>query len=220
MTTKTINILLADDHKIMREGLASLIRKETGMAVVGEAEDGLQAVQLAHELFPDVIIMDINMPGLDGTEATRRIHNQNPEIKILVLSMYSNKRFLVEMLRAGASGYLLKEQAFTELINAIHSVLDDHVFLCSKMSDIVVQDFSDRITKGDKPNLPALNSNESEVLRHIAEGKTSKEIALLLNKSSKTIDAYRRQIMNKLKIDNLADLIKFAIREGLVSLED
>ena len=220
MSEDTIRILIADDHKIMREGLVSLIRKQPGMEVVGEAEDGRQAVRLAEELAPDVIIMDVSMPGMDGIEATRTILQKNPRIKIVVLSMYSNKRFLVEMLRAGALAYLLKEHAFKELILAIQSVLDNRIYLCAKMTAIVVEDFSERVVKGERPASPVLSDRESQVLKLLAEGQSSKEIALHLKKSSKTIDAYRRQIMTKLGTDNLAELVKFALREGLISLDE
>ncbi|MBN1766068.1 MAG: response regulator transcription factor [Sedimentisphaerales bacterium] len=216
----SVKILIADDHKIMREGLSSLIRKQSDMEVIGEAQDGQQAVDLTGALAPDVVIMDISMPGLDGIEATRRIKKNNPDIKIVVLSMYSNKRFLIDILQAGASSYLLKEQAFKELILAIHAVLNGELYLCSKMTSIVVQDFNERVVKAKKSALALLNEKEAEVLRLLAEGLSSKEIALQMKKSPKTIDAYRRQIMSKINVDNLADLVKYAIREGLISLDN
>jgi len=215
----SIKILIVDNHEIMREGLCSLIGKEDDMSVVGEASNGREAAEKARELVPDVIIMDINMPIMDGIEATRLIHKQNPKIKIVILSMYSNKHFLVKVWRVGATGYLLKEHAFQELITAIHAVMDNQTYLCAQMTSIVVNDFHDRVVKSEKSISPILNEKECEVLRLVAEGNSTKNIAVQLHKSSKTIDAYRRQIMNKLGTNNIAELVKFALREGLISIE-
>ncbi len=217
MSTK---ILIVDDHEIMREGLRSLIEKEPDMEVAGEASNGAEAVQLSRTLLPDVVIMDVNMPDMDGIEATCNICKQNPKIKIVVLSMYSNKQFLVDMLRAGASAYLLKEQAFKELIAAIHAVLKNEMYLCAKITALVVEDFKTRVTKSEESISPILNKKEFSVLQLLAEGKSSKQIALRLNKSPKTVDAYRRQIMQKLGTNRLADLIKYALQEGLISLKE
>ncbi len=217
MSTK---ILIVDDHEIMREGLRSLIEKEPDMEVAGEASNGAEAVQLSRTLLPDVVIMDVNMPDMDGIEATCNICKQNPKIKVVVLSMYSNKQFLVDMLRAGASAYLLKEQAFKELIAAIHAVLKNEMYLCAKITALVVEDFKTRVTKSEESISPILNKKEFSVLQLLAEGKSSKQIALRLNKSPKTVDAYRRQIMQKLGTNRLADLIKYALQEGLISLKE
>ena len=215
----TIKILIADDHEIMREGLSSLIAKQSDMEVVGQAPGGREAVKMARQLNPDVIIMDINMPGMDGIEATQSIHQHNPGAKIVILSMYSNKHFLIKGMKAGAQAYLLKEQAFQELIAAIHAVLNENTYLCSKMTSVVVDDFFYRVVRDEKTAVPTLSEKESDILCLLAEGKSSKEIASLLRKSSKTVDAYRRQIMNKLGTNNLVDLVKFALREGLISME-
>jgi len=217
MSTK---ILIVDDHEIMREGLRSLIDKEPDMEVAGEASNGAEAVQMSKELVPDVVIMDVNMPDMDGIEATGNICKQNPEIKVVVLSMYSNKQFLVDMIRAGASAYLLKEQAFKELIAAIHTVLKNEMYLCAKITSLVVEDFKTRVIESEESTSPILNKKEFKVLQLLAEGKSSKQIALSLNKSPKTIDAYRRQIMQKLGTNRLADLIKYALQEGLISLKE
>lgn len=219
-TNVNTKILIADDHEIMREGLCSLIDKENDMEVIGEASNGAEAVQMSRKLLPDVVIMDVSMPDMDGIEATYNICKQNPKIKIVVLSMYSNKQFLVDMLRAGASAYLLKEQAFKELITAIHAVLRNETYLCSRITSLVIEDFKTRVTKSEESTSPILNKKEFDVLRLLAEGRSSKQIALRLDKSPKTIDAYRRQIMQKLGTNRLADLIKYALQEGLISLKE
>jgi len=216
----TLKILIADDHEIMREGLSSLIAKQTDMKVVGEAANGDQAIQLARELVPDIVIMDITMPGTDGIVATRKILKANSKIKIVVLSMYSNKHFLIKVLRAGAKAYLTKEKAFKELIEAIYAVREDRTYLCDKMVQVVVDDFKDRVVKTKYTSAPVLNEKECEILRLLAEGLSTKEIGRQMRKSSKTIDAYRREIMNKLGTNSLAELVKFALREGVITLKE
>jgi len=214
----TLRIVLADDHEIMRQGLRVLLEKHSDMEVVGEANDGLKAIELAKELDPDVVVMDVNMPGVDGADATRRIVSEQPDIRIVALSMHSKKGFIIEMLKAGASGYVLKENAFSELVNAITTVMGNEIYLSSKITRIVVDDYvQDRLGGDSSKNM--LTDRESEVLKLVGDGKSSKEIALQLDLSVKTIDACRRRIMNKLDIDSVAELVKYAIREGLTSLE-
>ena len=215
----TVRILLVDDHKMVREGLSSLLRSEPDMEIVGEADEGATATRLARELKPDVIIMDVNMPGMDGIDATRRILMDIPEVKLIALSMYAKKAFITEMLRAGASGYILKEQAFDELVRAIKMVISDETYLSSKVAGIVVDDYVQNRDGRSGSSAVVLTQREREVLRLLAEGKPSKEIALLLDISTKTIDACRRRIMQKLNIQSLAELIKYAIREGLTTID-
>ena len=214
----TLRVLLVDDHEIMRQGLRLLLEKNSDMEVVGEANDGLKAIELTKELEPDVVVMDVNMPGVDGADATRRIVNDQPDTRIVALSMHSKKGFIIEMLKAGASGYVLKENAFSELVNAITTVMCNEIYLSSKITRIVVDDYvQDRVGGDSSKNM--LTDRESEVLKLVGDGKSSKGIALQLDLSVKTIDACRRRIMTKLDIDSVAELVKYAIREGLTSLE-
>ncbi len=214
----TIGIVLADDHQIFRQGIRHLFDQQGGMQVLAEAADGRAAVQLARELAPDVVVMDISMPGLNGIDATRRIIAENPEVKVVVLSMHAERRFALEMLKAGATGYLLKDCAFEELIRAIHAVLKGQTYLCSEMTELVLRDYL-HLSEAAKSLQPCpLTLREREVLQLVAEGKNTKEIANLLNVSVKTIETHRSQIMKKLNLHSLAELTKYAIREGLTCL--
>lgn len=213
-----IRILLADDHKIMREGLRSMIEKQLDLEVVAEAEDGRTAVKLARELVPDLVVMDIAMPDLNGIEATRQIIAANPHIQVLALSMHSDKRFVVEALRAGVSGYLLKNCAFDELVLAIRKVMADQVYLGPKIADTMLRDYIRHLFQTDSTPFMDLTPREREVLQLLSEGKSTKEIAACLEVSAKTIETYRQQIMNKLNIRSIAELTKYAIREGITSL--
>lgn len=210
-------IILADDHKLMREGLKYLLEKQSDMDVVAEADNGRQALELTLEHQPDLVIMDVNMPELDGIEAAREILHKLPEIKILCLSMYSNRRFIEDMLKVGASGYLLKECAFKELIDAIHTVCRGETYLSPKIAGIFVERYVGQGSAKSSDNV--LSEREREVLRLLAEGKSTKEIALNIHMSGKTVDACRRQMMNKLNVHSVAELVKYAIREGFTSLE-
>ena len=214
----SVKIILADDHQLMREGLRTLIEKELGMEVVGEAGDGQAVVQLARETLPDIIIMDVGMPGLDGIDATRQITSEFPSVKVIALSMHSNKLFVMDMFEAGGSGYLLKECAFAELATAIDAVRVNEVYISPKVAGIVLDGHMKRPSV--EPNSTVvLTEKECEVLQLLATGKSTKQIALQFEKSVQTIDAHRRRIMDKLGVDNLAELVKYAIREGLTTLE-
>jgi len=215
----SIRILLADDHGIVREGLRSLLEKEPDIKVVGEAEDGRKALGLVSELLPDVVIMDISMPGLNGADATRRIVHQFPTVKVIALSMHSNRIFVVDMLKAGASGYVLKECLFDELVEAIRIVAAGDKYLSPKVAGVVVSDYVKRLSGGAESPLETLTGREREVLQLIGEGKNTKQIALELHVSSKTIEANRRKIMEKLDAHSIAELVKMAIVGGLASLE-
>ena len=212
-------ILLADDHKIIRDGLRSLLGKEEDMVVVAEAENGRKALQLTRKLGPDVIIMDVSMPDLNGIDAARQIIGEQPGIQIVALSMHSEKQFVEGMLKAGVSGYLLKDTAFEELIKAIRVVCAGKKYLSPDVTDIVLHEFiSPTVTTDDQP-ATALTIREREVLQLIAEGRTTREIASKLNISVKTVETHRKNIMDKLGLHTVAELTKYAVREGITSLD-
>ena len=215
-----IKILVVDDHGILREGLRLLIGQQEDMEMIAEAADGREAVELVRKLKPDLVLMDISMPGLNGIEATRQITKENPSTKVLALSAYSDKRFVTDSLKAGASGYILKDSLTDELVRAIYAVMADERYLCPKAAAIVVDDYIHAgKTESDEPLLDRLTGKERELLQLLVENKSSKEAARLLHVSVKTVDARRRDLMNKLGISGIAELTKFAIREGLTSLE-
>jgi two-component system response regulator NreC len=213
-----IRIVVADDHKIMREGLKALIDKQPDMEVVAEAQDGLTATKLARKLLPHVIIMDIGMPEMNGIDATREIMAENKDVKIIALSMHSDRRFVLEMLKAGASGYLLKDSAFEELVSAVHTVMTGQSYLSPRITDIVVKEYLHNLPRNESTVFTILTQREREVLQHLAEGKSTKQIASTLNLSVKTVETHRQQIMDKLQIRSVAELTKYAIREGITSL--
>jgi two-component system response regulator NreC len=215
----SIKILLADDHRITRQGLRSLLEKEPDMEVVAEAEEGRITVRLARELLPDVVVMDVSMPDLNGTEATRQIRAALPSVKVIALSMHSDNLFVSEMLKSGASGYLLKDCAFEELARAIHAVVEGKTYLSPSISGVVVDDYLHHLTKTESPSSKVLTDREREVLQLMAEGNSTKQIALKLHISVKTVETHRRQIMSKLNIYTIAELTKYAIRHGLTFLE-
>ncbi len=211
-------ILLADDHVMVRQGLRSLIEKEHDMEVVGEVDNGRAALELVAELVPDVIIMDISMPNLNGINATSRIVQEFPGIKVIALSMHSSERFVTGMLNAGASGYILKDCLFDELAKAIRTVISGNIYLSSQITGVVVGEYVRHVSRTTGSQLKLLSDREHEVLQLISEGMSIKQIAFKLHLSSKTVEANRRQIMVKLDIHSVAELTKFAVREGLTSL--
>jgi DNA-binding NarL/FixJ family response regulator len=214
-----IGIVLVDDHKIFREGVRNLLEHQDSIQVIGEADDGRQAIELVRKLSPQVVIMDVTMPNLNGVDATLRILEENQKVKVIALSMHSHQHLVKEMLKAGASGYLLKECAFEELVRAIHMVFDENrIYLSPEITQLMLEDYLHPHRKQNTPDSSLLTSKEKEILKLVAEGQTSEKIALNLDMSRRTVEKYRGRIMNKLKIDNLAELVKFAIREGLVNL--
>lgn len=212
-------VLLVDDHQILRDGLRALLEGQMGHTIVGEADNGKTAVQLARALKPDVVIMDISMPDMTGIEAAKRILHDTPDVKIIALSMYNDKRFVVDMFRAGASGYLLKDCAFEELEEAIILVTTDGKYISPSITDVVLDDYLQKITNQTGASAAELSERERMVLVRMAEGHSTKQIAADLNVSTKTVDTYRQHIMDKLNVRTLADLIKYAIRKGLTSLD-
>ena len=212
-------ILLVDDHAMIRQGLSSLLEKQPDIEVVGGVEDGRQAVDTARQLAPDLVIMDISMPNLNGIDATRKIAEEISGVKIIALSIHSSRRFVAEMLKAGASGYILKDCLFDELMEAIKTVLRGEIYLSPKITGVVIDDYVQRLSKQYQPDGLILSDREREVLQLLAEGKSTKQIALQIHVSAKTIESNRRNIMDKLKINSVAELTKYAVREGITPLE-
>jgi len=215
----SVRIILADDHKIMREGLRALLAKQKEIDVIAEADSGRGVIELCSQLHPDVVVIDISMPDLNGIDAARQITRQAPDIKVIALSMHSDKKYVKEMLAAGASGYLLKDAAFEELGMAIATVLKNKTYLSPQITDTVVKDYVNENVPQNSIASTALSAREREVLQLIAEGKSTREIAAKLYVSVKTIETHRKQIMAKLGLNSIAEITKYAIREGLTSVE-
>ena len=213
-----VKILLVDDHEMVRAGLRSLLQRETGFTVVGEARDGRTAVKMVHDLSPDVVVMDLLLPDLNGIEAARQTIAARPSVKVIGLSGNSDERSVLEMLRAGACGYVVKDAAFEELAGAIRTVMNDKVFLSPAMSRLIGDDLSPGGTRLKESVFSTLSPREREVLQLIAEGKATKQVAAHLSVSVKTAETHRRNLMEKLNVDNVAELTKYAIREGLTGL--
>lgn len=213
-----IRVVMVDDHKLIREGLRALLEKEPGMEVIAEAENGRTAVDLAVKFKPNIVIMDASMSDLNGIEATKQIISAVPQVKVLALSMYSDRRFVMGMLSSGASGYILKDCAFEELIDAIQRVMSGQIYLSPSITTIVIKDYVGRLAAPEEDDANVLTTREREVLQLLSEGKTTKQIASLLYVSTKTVETYRQQIMKKLNIHSVAELTKYAIREGLTAL--
>ncbi len=215
----SIRILVADDHRMLREGLRSMLSGVEGFRVVGDAHNGLETTRLVDELQPDVILVDVEMPGLNGIEATRKILAADPTARVIGVSMHCESHYVSEMLRAGAAGYVLKQGAFDELVQAVRIVANGNVYLSPGVASLVVDDHVRQLD--NRPATDAfsrLTPREREVLQMLAEGKSSKQIGLALAVSSKTIDTYRQQLMRKLQLHSIAELTKFAIREGITAL--
>lgn len=210
----TTRILLVDDHQMLRDGLRAIVDLNEEFEVVGEASDGRGAIDLTDALDPDVVVMDVVMPGMNGIEATNRIVSEHPETRVVALSIYSDKRYVAKMLEAGATGYVLKAAAHGLLLEAIRTVMRGEIFLSPEVSSVARE-------LGESPSsaLRVLGSREREVLQLVAEGRTSLEIAALLHIAPKTVETHRQNIMRKLDIHRLADLVKYAVREGLTSLD-
>jgi DNA-binding NarL/FixJ family response regulator len=207
-----IHILLADDHAVVRQGFKMILAAQPDMEIVGEAGNGREALDLAGQLQPDVIVMDVAMPELNGIEATRRVADVSPRSRVLALSMHKDSVYVREILRAGARGYLLKDSIASDLLAAVRAVARGEGYLSPGVSDAVLNDYRRHVTDP----IDLLTSREREVLQMIAEGKTNKEIATVLNLSVYTVDAHRGRIMEKLNVHSVTDLVRFAVRCGLV----
>jgi DNA-binding NarL/FixJ family response regulator len=217
-----IKVVLADDHRILREGLRTLLEKERDIKVVGEAGNGRSTLKLVRDLSPDVVIMDITMPDLNGIEATRQLVEAAPDTKVLALSIHAHRRYVEDMLRAGAIGYLSKDCALEELVEAVHAVAAGKAYLSPAVAGTLVRGYARGKQSSRSPRLSplvALTARQREVLQLLAEGKTTKQTASALFISTKTVDRHRQQIMQKLCAHSIAELTKYAIREGLTSVE-
>lgn len=213
-----ISIILADDHAIMRTGLRVILESQFDLNVVAEAENGREAVQLVDEHQPDLLIMDISMPGLNGMEATKQILESNDTVNIIALSVHSEKQFIVGMLRAGASAYLLKDCVKDELITAIRTVSRGEQYLSPGIAGFVLDDYRRILREDGQHVFSRLTPREREVLQLIAEGESTKQIAAALHISVKTVETHRQHIMNKLEIFNIPDLVKYAIQQGVIDI--
>lgn len=213
-------VLLVEDHVIVRQGIKALFSDEPDLEIVGEADDGRAALQSVSELEPDVILMDISMPGLNGIEATRQIRQNHPEVKVVVLSMHSNEEYVFQVLRAGASGYVLKQSDSSEVLTAIRAALAGGSFLSPPISRTVIDDYVRRAeARGGDEDLELLTSREREVLQLLAEGLSNREIAEQLNISIKTVETHRSNMMGKLGVSSKTELVKYALRKGWASLD-
>lgn len=214
----TVKLIVADDHTLMREALCNKLDSKHDLEVIVQADDGRQAIELCQKHVPELIIMDVSMPDLNGVEATKRIHDNNPNIKIIALSMHSEQKFVTDMLKAGASGYLNKACRFEELLEAINVVISGEIYLDRSIGTKVIKDYLSSLSQKKDGNSEILTSREREVLQMVAEGKSSKEVAFKLGIEEHTIVKHRQNIMNKLDIRDVPGLTKYAIREGIISL--
>jgi len=212
----TIRVLLADDHKIMREGLSAILDKQDDIDVVGYAADGREAVHKARELQPDVVVMDINMPTLDGIQATRQIRDRHADVQVVILSMYATKEHIFQALKAGAKGYLLKETSGLEIVDAIRAVHADRRYLCEQINELMIEDYLDQRGKSpDTGPLDDLSRRERQILPLIVEGYSSAEIAEDLHLAVSTVSTYRSRMMKKLGVSDVPELVKFALEHHL-----
>src|SRR5271165_4559652 len=218
ITSSTIRILLADDHTVMRSGLRLLLERQPNLAVVGEAADGKEAVELAASEKPDVVVMDIAMPHLNGVEAARQIATRSPNTAIAILSMHSDESYVIRSLKAGARAYLLKDSAEADLIAAIHAITEGKSFFSPAVSRILKEDYMHQLAEvGAEDSYELLTTREREVLQLVAEGKSNKEIANLLNLSLYTVETHRTHILQKLNLHSVPELILYAVRKGIIS---
>ena len=214
----SIRVLLADDHKLIRAGLRLLVDQQPDLSVVGEADDGRQAVELAKSLKPNVVVMDIGMPNLNGIEAARQIREIRPDAAIVMLSMHSDEGYVLRALGAGARAYLLKDSATTDLVQAIHAVAEGKSFFSPAVSKVLLEDYVRKLRRsGAEDSYDLLSPREREVLQLVAEGKSNKEIASLLNLSVYTVETHRAKIMQKLNLKGVPKLILYAVRKGIIS---
>jgi len=214
----SIKILIADDHKLFREGLINLLAESPEIEVIGEAGNGKEAVKETKKLNPDIVIMDIGMPVMNGVEATEILAKELPDTKIIAISMHSDKHFIKGMLEAGASGYLLKSCTYNQLMDAINTVYSGKKYLSDKITEVIIHDYLGK-EEDIQDNDPKLSERESEILKLFAEGKTSREISELLFISVKTVGTHKQHILEKLELKTTTDMVKYALKKGIISLE-
>ncbi|HDY69636.1 MAG TPA: response regulator transcription factor [Actinobacteria bacterium] len=216
-----IKILLVDDHAILRAGLLRLLSEEDDIEIVGEAGDGREAIQKVQELHPDIVLMDIGMPVMNGMEATKQIKKRDQDVKVLVLTMHDNEEYLFQVLQAGAAGYVLKKAADSDLVNAIHIVNDGDCFLYPSAAKLIIEDYLDKVKQGQEPttSYDSLTDREREILTLVAEGYTNREIAETLFISVKTVETHKANIMEKLNLHKRAELVRYAIRKGMLQVD-
>lgn len=216
----SIKIILVDNHQLLREGLKTLLNQQPDMKVIAEADNGQEGLELVRKMSPQVVVMDVIMPNFNGIEATQRIRKEKKDVKVLALSVHSDIRYVVEMLRAGASGYILKDCAFNDLADSIRGIMKGEICLSPAISGKIVDDYLGFIGQEQGHAIaPSLTAREREVLQLIAEGKGTREIAEMLHLSTKTVEAHRQNIMKKLDIKTVAELTKYALREGITYLD-
>lgn len=217
MDTKTITVLLCDDHRILREGIKSLLEKAPDIHVVAEASDGSEAVAKVQQIVPDIVLMDITMPGMNGLEATRQIKALNPSVKVLILTMHESNQYIAQFLRSGASGYVLKDTAASELVGAIRAVNNGDAFLYPSIARKLLEEYFQKVHTGEEAeSFDGLTQREREILKMIAEGQSNKQIADTLSLSVRTVQAHRANLMAKLHMHDRTELVRYAIRKGLI----
>jgi DNA-binding NarL/FixJ family response regulator len=217
-----LRILLADDHEIVRRGVCALLQKHEGWEVCGEASDGRQALEMAKQMKPDVVILDIGMPHLNGLDITRQLLQYDPQFKIIVLTITDADQVIREALDAGARGFVLKSDAARDLVSAVEALQSKRMFFTPRVNDLVLQGFLDKghaVSRNEPPNLPILTAREREVTQLLAEGKSSKEVASFLNLSTKTVETHRSNIMRKLGLHSIRDLVVYAIKNNIIQIQ-
>lgn len=214
-----IRVIVVDDHELLRSGIKVLLKRSNEIEVIGEASTGSVGIKLVSELLPDVVVLDVKLPDVNGIDVTREICEKYPQVKILVISADLLKHIIDQAVSAGAQGVMLKESVYTELVDAVRAIHDNKRHFCTRVKEIIAIDWAGRLQTDKAATLSALSMREREIVKHISEGKSIKDISSLINRSMKTVDASRRNIMKKLSIESIPELVKFAIAEGLTTLE-
>jgi DNA-binding NarL/FixJ family response regulator len=216
----TVKVLVVDDHDVVREGIRMVLSSDPELDVVGTASSGEQAIEEVHRLHPDVVVMDIGMPGISGFEATRRIRESEPDVKVVALTVHDSEAYVFQMLQAGATGYVVKRAAAEDVIQAVKRASQGEAVLHPSVAKLVIKDYLSRVERGEESSFDSLSDREREILKLIAEGRTNREIAELLFLSIKTVQAHRANLMHKLGMHDRTELVKYAIRKGIIGLDE